>query len=251
MKKSSEKQVLIGPRGEAARQQLIRREMRFVLQQDVRRFSGQLQARLLDEGCNLHPVLARAMFYVCFERRIAADLPATLRSRLNENHPETQSDLNHPLFHRAVKYCRRHLPDAETEITAAVLDTIEALKLEWRCTANDCTIGSLPENDNLKHLIMKISRLNPEGYLARHGYDTIIRRLRIAIVTSLLRHVRQPDLLREKFGNVPQMIAGMRHEPALFENMIEVIRKQIPYVQLLIAQTFWRTLNNLDTELIR
>ena len=74
----------IGPgcrTAEAVRKQLIRREMRFVLQQDVRRFTRQLLARLLDEGCNLNPALARLRFYEGFVRRLAADLPADGRSR--------------------------------------------------------------------------------------------------------------------------------------------------------------------------
>ncbi|MGD8443562.1 MAG: hypothetical protein PVI94_08685, partial [Desulfobacterales bacterium] len=60
--------------GEAARKQLIRREMRFVLHQDVRRFTQLLLARLFDEGCNLNPVLARIRFYEDFVHRLAADL---------------------------------------------------------------------------------------------------------------------------------------------------------------------------------
>ena len=65
--------------GEDARNQLIQREMRFVLQQDVRRFTKQLLAHLLDEGCNLHQDLARIMFYEHFERRLASSLSEDTR----------------------------------------------------------------------------------------------------------------------------------------------------------------------------
>ena len=47
--------------GEAARKQLIRREMRFVLHQDVRRFTQQLLARLLERWVGLRHVVSSAV----------------------------------------------------------------------------------------------------------------------------------------------------------------------------------------------
>ena len=131
MKKYAEKPGRIDRTGETARNQLIRREMRFVLQQDVRRFTGQLQARLLDEGCNLNPALARVMFYERFELRIAADFSSGERRRFGGNQLETRTEFSHPRYIKSVKYAIGHLSDAEVKITAAVLDIIEALKLEY------------------------------------------------------------------------------------------------------------------------
>ena len=235
--------------GEAARKQLIRHEMRFVLHQDVRRFTRQLLARLLDEGCNLNPALARIKFYEGFVRRLAADLPADTRSRFCEKTPDAIVDDTHRRYHAAVKYFLAHLSDAETQITATVLDVIETLKLDWQQTAKKCLSNENQEDTNLQNLVEEISRANSGGNLGQHGLDKIRRRLRIAVITSLMRHVRRPDLLREKFGSIPQILHGLNQDPALFPALMAIFKEQIPYAPHVIAQSFWRTLNNMDTEL--
>jgi hypothetical protein len=234
---------------EAARKQLIRREMRFVLHQDVRRFTQQLLARLLDEGCNLNPALARMMFYEGFVRRLAIDPPADTRSRFCEKTPDAVVDDTHRRFHAAVKYFLAHLSDAETQITATVLDVIETLKLDWQQTAKKYLSNTNPGDPYLQNLVEEISRANSYGNLAQHGLDKIHRRLRIAVITSLMRHVRRPDLLREKFGNVPRILRGFSQNPTFFPALMATFKKQIPYAEHVIAQSFWRTLNNMDTEI--
>ena len=248
MRKSSGKRDQISPAGSATRKELIRREMRFVLQKNIRRFTKQLQARLLDEGCNMHPILARVIFYEHFERRIASDLPEESRSRFAEDQSQTTSEFSHPRHEKAVKYAVGHLQEAEAKITAAVLDVIEMLKFQWRQTASRCTMGPTLENNELDNLITRLSKLNPEGYLDRHGRRTIHRRLRIAIVTSLLRHVRQPDLVREQFGRLSQILRKMGQNPTLFPELMTMFQEQVPYAWLVISQTFWRTLTNMDYE---
>jgi len=242
----------IGPgcrTAEAVRKQLIRREMRFVLQQDVRRFTRQLLARLLDEGCNLNPALARLRFYEGFVRRLAADLPADGRIRFCQKTTDVVVDDAHRRFHAAVKHCLAHLFEAETQMTATVLDVIEALKLDWLQTTNKGLSNANPEDSYLQNLVEQISRVNSDGHLARHDFDKICRRLRIAVVTSLMRHVRKTDLLREEFGSVPQILRGSSQNSTLFPALIATFKKQIPYAEHVIAQSLWRTLNNMDTEL--
>lgn len=249
MRRSSRKPVTGACKSEAARRMLIRREMRFVLQQDDGRFAKQLLARLLDEGCNLHPYLARKMFYAKFEHWLGNILPAERQTRFYEKVSGANPDLNHSRFHLAVKYSIKHLSEVETRLTAAVLDIIATLKEEWRQMAEKCLPLANAENTDLHNLIARIHQLNSNGYLARHGFDTICRRLRIALVTSLMRHARQPDLLREEYGSVPQLLKAINREPELFGNLIGTFKKQIPYAQHIIAQTFWRTLNNMDAEI--
>jgi len=235
--------------GEATRKQLIRREMRFVLHQDVRRFTQQLLARLFDEGCNLNPALARTKFYEGFVRRLAADLPADTRGRFCEKTPDVVVDDAHRRYHAAVKYFLAQLSDAETQITATVLNVIEALKLDWQQTAKKCLSNANPEDPYLQDLVEEISRANSDGNLAQHGLGKIRCRIRIAVITSLMRHVRRPDLLREEFGSVPQILQGLSINPTLFSVLMAKFKKQIPYAEHVIAQSFWRTLNNMDTEL--
>jgi hypothetical protein len=248
MTPSSGKRDQISPAGQATRKELIRHEMRFVLQRDIRRFTRQLQARLLDEGCNLHPILARATFYEHFERRIASDLPVELRGRFGEDQLQTTSAFTHPRYEKAVKYAMGHLQDAEAKIAAAVLDVIEMLIFKWRQTASQCTIGSMHGNNVLDNLITQLSNLNPDGHLVRHGHMTIRRRLRIAIVTSLLRHLPQPELVRRKFGRVPQILRELGQNPALFPELMTFFKEHVPHAWLVISQTFWRTLTNMDYE---
>ena len=234
--------------GEETRKQLIRREMRFVLQQDVRRFTEQLLARLLDEGCNLHPDLARKMFYERFEHLLASGRADT-RTRFFEDTSDSAPECTHPRYHATVKYFLTHLPDAETKIVTAVLDVIETLKLDWQRIAQTWLSDENPASPYLQDLIKQISRLNPEGKLTRHGLERIRRRLKIAVVASLMRHVRKPDLLREKYGSVPKMLQAISRDPAFMPALMATLKEQVPYAQHVISQSFWRTLNNLDTEL--
>ena len=234
---------------EATRKQLIKREMRFVLQQDVRRFTRQLLARILDEGCNLHPDLTRIMFYERFERRLVSGLAADTRTRFYDKIPKLNTGCTHPRYHATVKYFLTHLSDAETQITGTVLDVIGALKLDWQCIAKTCLSNPNPGNPYLQNLIKQISRANPDGNLIHHGLDKIGRRLKIAVVTSLMRHVRKPDLLRLKYGSMPQTLQSLSRNPALWPALMAAFNEQVPYTQHVTAQSFWRTLNNMDTEL--
>ena len=249
MKKSLENPGQGSRVGEETRKQLIRREMRFVLQRDVRRFTEQLLARLLDEGCNLHPDLARKMFYERFEHLLDSRRPADTRTRYFEDTPDSAPDSTHPRYLAAVNYFLTHLSDAETQIVAAVLDVIETLKLDWQRIAQTCLSDENLESPYLQDLIEQISRVNPEGKLARHGLERIRRRLKIAVVTSLMRHVRRSDWLRGKYGSVPKIIRGISRDPALMPALMATLKEQVPYAQHVITQSFWRTVNNLDTEL--
>jgi hypothetical protein len=234
--------------GEVTRKQLIRREMRFVLQRDVRRFSQQLLARLLDEGCNLNAALARMMFYEDFVRRLAAGLTDDTRNCDCQMTPDMAVIDTHRRYLAVVKYFLAHLSDAEAQITAAVLDVIEALKLDWQRTAKKCLSNANQRDPDLQNLIEQISRVNPDGKLAQHDLEKIRHRLRIAVVTSLLRHVHRPDLLRDKFGSISQILQNLGQEPALFPALMAIFKKDIPYAPHVIAQSFWRTLNNMDNE---
>ena len=235
--------------GESARRQMIKRDMRFVLQQDERRFTRQLLARLLDEGCNLNPDVARIMFYEHFEVRLMSDMPPGLRVRLTETISQAASDFSQPRFHKTVKFFVSHLTDADEKISAAVLDVIGSLKLEWQQTAEKCLFGEKPMGSQLMSLIDQFKRCHPEGNLANHGMVVINRRLRIAITASLLRHVRKPDLLREKYGCVTRIIQGLNQDPKRFQELMSFFKEHVPYARLVITQSFWRTLNTMDSEL--
>ena len=250
MKRFSRKYDRGGSRkGEAARRQLIVGEMRFVLHQNEGQFAKLLLARLLDEGCNLHPHLARKMFYKLFEHWLRNILPVNVLPRIYEKVAGSNKDLNHSRYHKAVKYSIKHLSDAETQLTAAVLDIIATITENWRQMAENCLPGADGGDANLQNLIARIKRVNPNGNLAQHGLETIRRRLRIALATSLMRHVRQPDLLRKKHGGVLGALKEINREPECFASLMRSFKMQIPYFQHVVAQTFWRTLNNLDTEI--
>ena len=234
---------------EATRKQLIKREMRFVLQRDVHQFTKLLLARLLDEGCNLHQDVARMMFYERFERRLSAGRPEDTRYRFCEKTPDSDTNCNHLRYHAAVKYSLAHLSDAETQITATVLDVIETLKLDWQRIAQTCLSDENLASPYLQDLIEQITHVNSGGKLAQHGLDQIRRRLKIAVVTSLMRHARKPDLLRKKYGSVPLILQGISRDPALLSAVMAALKEQVPYARHVIAQSFWRTMNNMDTEL--
>jgi hypothetical protein len=189
------------------------------------------------------------MFYERFEDRLASSLSEDTRPRFCEKTSDSDTGWSHPRYHAAVKYFFTHLTDAEAQITVTVLDVIEALKLEWQRIAKKCLSNKSSGDLYLQDLIEQIARVNPDGHLAQHGLDTIHRRLKIAVVTSLMRHVRNPDLLREKYGSVPQILQGINRNSVLLPALMATFKAQVPYAQHVIAQSFWRTLNNLDTEL--
>ena len=221
--------------------------MRFVLQRDVRWFRAQLLSRLLEEGCNLNSYLAQNMFYEYFEHRVASHLPQEHRAVYSEKLFQ-EPDFSHQRFHKAVKYFAHHLVDAEKKITAVLLDVVDMLKQEWLQTAEKFLTGVKPDAAHLQDLISRISHCNPDGLLACHELDSIRRRLKIAIITSLLRHDRQPDALREKFGGIRCIIRDLDRNPDLFNDLLAFVEKQIPYSRLVVTRSFWRTLNNMDFE---
>ena len=191
------------------------------------------------------------MFHERFGRRLTSNISADTRSRFFEKPADSDTNHTHPRFHESVKYFFAHLADVETQITATVLDVIEALKLEWQRIAKKCLSNQNPGDPYLQDLIEKIARVNPDGHLAQHSVDTIRRRLKIAVVTSLMRHVRKPAMLRGKYGSVVQILQGISRNPALLPALIVTFKEQVPYAQHVIAQSFWRTLNNMDTEFPR
>ena len=134
-------------------------------------------------------------------------------------------------------------------MTATVLDAIESLKLDWQRIAKKCLLKENLGGSYLQNLIEQIACVNSDGNLAQHALDTIRRRLKIAVVTSLMRHVRNPELLREEYGSVPQILQGIDRDPALWPALMATFKKQVPYAQHVSTQSFWRTLNNMDTEL--
>jgi len=52
-----------------------------------------------------------------------------------------------------------------------------------------------------------------------------------------------------KYGSVPKILRGISRDPALMPALMATLKEQVPYAQHVISQSFWRTLNNMDTEL--
>jgi hypothetical protein len=86
------------------------------------------------------------------------------------------------------------------------------------------------------------------GGLAGLPFDVVIRRLRLALTVSLLRHVKDPEGFRSEFGLIPQVLKAIPGDPVVFSRVMSFLLGQVPYFSHVASQVFWRTLNNLDAE---
>lgn len=233
--------------GKDARDVLIREETRFLLQGNDARFSKQLLARLLEEGCNLPLSVARPLFYRHAVLKLTADLNAAEQSAFARRFPEDHERLSHPRFHGIIRFLHSRLPDAETRMAYAAMDAVAAVIETWRL--DDAALTNTPETFEAvaKKTVDRIRDANPAGRLAGLPFTVVIRRLRMALTASLLRHIRDSKEFRSRFGSIPQVLKTIQADPAVFCRVMSFLRDQLPYFSLVASQSFWRTLNNLDT----
>lgn len=231
-----------------ARKALVREEMQFLLQRDERRFSKQLQARMLDEGCNLPLALARPIFCEKLVSSLSAELPPAQRSRLEGRRPSNGSETTHPRFHEAVRFFLAHLPDAESALARASIEATAAVRRAWRLDIAFLTADADRFEEELGRIVDRLCRSRPHGRLSALRLAHIRRRLYLALTASLLRYVRDPDSFRAEFAAVPDLLGKMRADRGTFTRAMAFFAAQTPYFVDIASRTFWRTLAALDTE---
>ena len=231
-----------------ARNELIREEMRFLLQRDPRRFSKELLARILDEGCNLPLALARPIFY---DRvlSIASDMLAPgQRARLMERIPSDASEMTHLRFFDAIRFLHVNLPDSEVTLARAAIEAVAAVLRAWRLDSGFFSREAARFDADLRSIITRISENRPGGRLASQRFEDVRRRLHMALTASLLRHIVDPDSFRADFGPVSDSLRDMQKDHAVFSRAMVFFASRTPYFSEIASRTFWRTLAALDTD---
>jgi hypothetical protein len=114
------------------RQQLINEMMQFLLQRQEPRFSKQLQAQLLDEGCNYPMVLAKPRFYELMVLGLGAHLNPVAKRKLDKRILPDFSSLSHIQFSDTMNYFVSHLKNCEEQMAMAVINSIVRIIDEWK-----------------------------------------------------------------------------------------------------------------------
>ena len=102
------------------RKQLINEMMQFLLQRQASRFSKQLKAQLLDEGCNYPIVLAKPRFYELMISGLAEQLNPAAKKKFDKRISPDLSNLNHIQFSETMNYFVSHLKNFETQMAIEV-----------------------------------------------------------------------------------------------------------------------------------
>lgn len=130
----------------------------------------------------------------------------------------------------------------------AVMDAVTAALETWRL--DEAALTNKPETFEMvvRKMVARISAGNPAGRLAGLPFNVVIRRLRMALTASLLRHVRDLKGFQFEFGSIPQALKAIQEDPTVFCQLMSFLRGQVPYFGHVASQVFWRTLSNLDAE---
>lgn len=235
-------------RNSEARKSLIREHMRFILQREEMRFSKELLALLLEEGCNLPLELAKPLFYRAMATTLSCKLDRSLKGKLSADIPPDPSTIRHLEFHAMVQLFCAHVPNPEEQLAMASLDALSVVCKRWILNHELLTGSAVSFDEYLREAVQEIGEQNPGGELAGQQFANIRRRVYMALVTSLLRHARDPAAFKSAFGPVPEVLAAMRKNRAVFSRAMKLFSGQVSHFTNIASRTFWRTLNTMDSD---
>ena len=228
--------------------QLISEMMQFLLQRQASRFSKQLMAQLLEEGCNYPVVLATPRFYELMVLGLAGRLNAGARKKFDKCVTLHLSKLNHKQFNETIKFFMSHLKNFEKQMALEVIHSIEQIIDEWKLKTAFFTAGLDDFNAHLQAVVRKFEKASASGRLATISTNQIRRRLYIALTTSLFRFTRDTQKFQLEFGSIPEVLKAMQNDHHVFCRTMAFFSTQTPYFSHTASQTFWRTLRLLNTD---
>ncbi|MGD8292344.1 MAG: hypothetical protein PVF37_11610 [Desulfobacterales bacterium] len=230
------------------RQQLINEMMQFLLQRQEPRFSKQLQAQLLDEGCNYPMVLAKPRFYELMVLGLGAHLNPVAKRKLDKRILPDFSSLSHIQFSDTMNYFVSHLKNCEEQMAMAVINSIVRIIDEWKLDPAFFSGEQKEFNAHLRAVVRKFAKASASSRLAGIPVNQIRRRLYIALTTSLYRFDRSQQKFQLEFGSIPAVLRAMRTDHSMFCRIMVYFGDQTPYFSHAASQTFWRTLQSLNTD---
>ncbi|PIE33329.1 hypothetical protein CSA56_12220 [candidate division KSB3 bacterium] len=236
------------------KQQLINEEMRFLLEPDERWFAKNLQARLLDEGCNFPLTLAKPRFYELMLTRLADKVEPDARKQIEAFMPkpsgQAASGIFHVSFFQAMRFFASRLDQAGQVMALEVIETIQIIHLESQV---DDTIFQEDRASFERYVAERFVRLWTTAYpeLVENISDSALlcRRLHIALTTSLLRKMNARQAFEEAFHSLPSLLKAMQEDHAEFCRFMAFCRERMPYFIHVVSQIFWRTLETFRQEM--
>jgi hypothetical protein len=230
------------------RKQLINEMMQFLLQRQEQRFSKQLQAQLLDEGCNYPIVLAKPRFYELIISGLGVHLNPAAKKKLDKRILPDVSNLSHIQFSDTMSYFASHLKNCEKRMALEVINSIEHIIGEWKLAPAFFSGGQDEFNAHLEAVVGKFAKVCAPSRLPGVPITQIRRRLYIALTTSLCRFTRDQQAFQLKFGSIPATLRAMQADHTIFCRVMAYFGDQTPYFIHAASQTFWRTLQSLNTD---
>ena len=228
--------------------QLINEMMQFLLQRQEPRFSKQLQAQLLDEGCNYPMALAKPRFYQLMALGLAAQLDPAVKKKLDKRISPDFSNLTHLQFSETMNYFLSHLKNYEKQMAMEVIISIEQIIDEWKLNPTFFSGGLDEFNAHVLAVVRKFANASACSRLPRISINQIRRRLYIALTTSLYRFSRDQQRFQLEFGSIPRVLKAMQKDHTVFCRVMAFFRAQTPYFIHAASQTFWRTLQSFNTD---
>jgi hypothetical protein len=222
--------------------------MQFLLQRKELRFSKQLQAQLLEEGCNYPMVLAKSRFYELMVFGLAAQLDPVAKKKLDKRISPDLSNLTHIQFSETMNYFVLHLKNYEKQMAMEVIISIEQIIDEWKLNPTFFSGGLDEFNAHLLEVVRKFAKASAPSRLPGISINQIRRRLYIALTTSLYRFSRDQQKFQLEFGSIPAVLKAMQEDHTVFCRVMAFFSTQTPYFTHAASQTFWRTLQSLNTD---
>ena len=229
------------------KKQLISEMMQFLLQRNESRFSEQLKAQLLDEGCNYPITLAKPRFYELIVLGLAELLPMVAKKKFDKRISPDLSNLNHIQFSETMNYFVSHLKNFEKQMAIEVINSIEQIINEWKLNPTFFSDGLDEFNAHLQAVVKKFAKASASSRLPRFSINQIRRRLYIALTTSLYRFARDQKAFELESGSIPGVLKAMQEDHTVFCRVMTFFSTQTPYFPHAASQTYWRTLQSLNT----
>jgi hypothetical protein len=239
--------------------EIIRDELKFLLEEDEQRFAEYLLAHLLDEGCNLPLVIAKPRFYALMITGLFTKVSSSIQDRFIQKFPSLQpmvssaqfksQSVTHEDFLNTMRFFHSHLESSGEQVAIEMTTSIEILKQEWQLDESFF-------QDTIDHFTTRLQAVinqmcqEAQPSACTMSIELVRRRLYIALTTSLLRHVKERKPFQAEFGSIPETVNAMQQDHAVFCRFMAFCRERNPYFTYVASQIFWRTLETLRLEML-
>ena len=230
---------------------LIRAEMAFLLERDERWFEKQLQARLLDEGCNFPTILAKSHFYECMLSELAGIITAESRPKFQAIITDGSAHgprLTHSVFHNAIRFCASRGHDSARLMALAVTTAIQTIVENWQLPLDMFQEDIQHFMERIRAAASQLWSRSSSREMPPFPIGEIRKRLYLAWTTALLSKMKIRQEFEQEFDSIPALLQAMQKDHDEFCRFMNFCRERSPYFLPLVSRAFWRTLETLYLE---